>query len=116
MQAIQTAASIMQELGLLAFLILVLALAFCWMTYRIVRTQDRIALLQDRLLEKMGEHDSRGALIQQKAGLMHDTCLDHGDLLDEMKNGMNDFRAKLLDRIAALEKEVALLKAKIDAR
>jgi len=105
-QTITTAATIMQELGILAFLILVGALAFCYMVWRIVKAQDKIA-------DKLNEVATTFSTHHQNALDMHTTCRVHGEQIGYLHKGLNDFKEEITSEINGLSTEVAVLKERV---
>ena len=72
---IMTAIEAYKSLGILGFLIVAMVVAFAFMVWRIVRTQDRITSLQDNLFAKMNTmcstlavHDRQGQEIHESMG------------------------------------------------
>ena len=111
--AAKTSAEIYRDLGPLAFLIVVGCLAFCYMVWRIVQAQDKIAETQAAMLLKMLEQDGRSGLIQQNQEHMHATCRDHGEKIEYLHKGIVDFKEEVTEEIAGLQTDVKLLKEKV---
>ena len=111
--AAKTTTEIYRELGPLAFLIVIGALAFCYMVWRIVQAQDKIAETQAQMATKMAEHDARGGLIQQNQEIMHSTCRDHGNKIELLHQGMLEFKEEVTEEMSGLQTDVKLLKEKV---
>lgn len=111
--AAKIAGDIYRELGALAFLIVVGALAFIYLVWRIVKAQDNISITQAAILAHMASHDARGSLIQQNQDMMHTTCRDHGTKIDYLHKGMIDFKAEVTGEIGELQTEVKVLKERV---
>ena len=94
-ETISTAAGIYKELGALAFLIICGALAFAWMVWRIVKTQDKISDRLDSISDRQATHD-------QRALDMHMTCKEHGAEI-----------ATLAKRVGDLSADVRVLQEKV---
>lgn len=106
MQTITTAATILQELGILAFLILVGALAFCYMVWRIVKAQDKIA-------DKLNEVGNTFSTHHQNALDMHTTCRVHGEQISYLHKGMDAFKSEVSSALGELSTEVQVLKERV---
>ena len=100
--AAKTAAELYHQLGALAFLIVVGALAFGYLVLRIVKTQDKISDRIDRMDARQSTHD-------QRAQDMHSTCKDHGTQIDALGRGLEGVRADL----GGLTTEVKVLKERV---
>jgi uncharacterized phage infection (PIP) family protein YhgE len=103
------AASALTVLGLLIFhqyKLLPIINALVYSSQRLIESADKLA-------SDLSDHHENSIKVTQLANDMYDTCQIHGGQLDRMSSGMNDFRSKLMDRISALEKEVALLKERL---
>ena len=83
--AAQLAAGIYRELGAFAFLLIVGALAFAYLVWRIVQAQDKLADSQNRMLEKFSSHDQRSLD-------MHETCQEHGRKMDALRSDVKDLQ------------------------
>ena len=86
----KTAAELYKELGALAFLIVMGALAFVYLVWRIVLAQDKITATQDRMLEKLSKHD-------QRAEDMHDTCKAHGGQIDALTRDVGELKTDVAE-------------------
>ena len=111
--AAKIAGDIYRELGALAFLIVVGALAFIYLVWRIVKAQDNISVTQAAILAHMAAHDARGGLIQQNQDQMHSTCKDHGQKLDYLHKGMVDFKVEVKEEITQLQTDVKVLQERV---
>ena len=98
----KTAAELYHQLGALAFLIVVGALAFGYLVLRIVKTQDKISDRIDRMDARQSQHD-------QRAIDMHGTCKDHGVQIDALGKGLADVKSEL----GGLSTEVKVLKERV---
>ena len=83
--AAQLAAGIYKELGAFAFLLIVGALAFAYLVWRIVQAQDKLADSQNRMLEKFSSHDQRSAD-------MYGTCQEHSRKMDDLRCDVKDLK------------------------
>ena len=90
LEATNAATSIFKELGALAFLIVVGALAFVYLVWRIVLAQDRITATQDKMLEKLSSHD-------QRAEDMHVTCKEHGTQIDALTRDVGELKTDVAE-------------------
>lgn len=95
-ETISTAAGIYKELGALAFLIICGAIAFAWMVWRIVKTQDKISDRLDSISDRQATHD-------QRALDMHMTCKEHGMAI-----------ATLAKEVGGLSADVRVLQEKVN--
>lgn len=102
MPIVTTAATVMQELGLLAFLILVGALSFGYLVWRIVKAQDKISATLDKVNERQFQHD-------QRAQDMHSTCKEHGGDIRSLKDEVNGVKTA----VSGLTTEMMVLKEKV---
>lgn len=87
-EAAKSAASIYSELGPLAFLLVVGALAFAYLVWRIVIAQDKISDTLDRVNGVLSSHD-------QRASDMHATCREHSTQLDKISETLGEHTAKI---------------------
>lgn len=109
----KTSAEIYKELGPLAFLIVIGALAFIYLVWRIVQAQDKIVDAQAAIAKSMAEHDARGGLIQQNQEIMHGTCKEHGEKIEYLHKGMIEFKGEVTEELSELKTEVKVLKEKV---
>lgn len=98
----KTAAELYHQLGALAFLIVCGALAFLFLVWRIVKTQDAIS-------DRFARMDARQATHDQRAQDMHATCKDHGAQLHDLREGLGEVK----DGLGALSTEVKVLKERV---
>lgn len=87
-ESAKTAATIYQELGPFAFLLICGSLTFGWLVYRIVMTQDRISDTLDSLNQRITGHD-------QRASDMHITCREHGKQLDKIHETLSEHTTQI---------------------
>lgn len=113
MSAVKSAGDLMEQLGVLQFLVLFLVVAFSFFIYQIVKIQAQTANTLKHVGDKVDVVGNTLSVHDQRAADMHHTCNTHGSQLDNMYEGMQEFRTKLLERIAKLEQEVAVLKEKV---
>lgn len=109
------------EVGFAASAAIVVLGLVVWHQWKIVPMMGALLYSSQRLIESADElaadlsvHHTTATALAQRAADMHSECKEHGGQLDEMISGMSEFRVKLLDRLARVEQEMALLKAKIE--
>ena len=113
MSAVKSAGDLMEQLGVLQFLVLFLVVAFSYFIFQIVKIQAQTATTLKHVGDGVAGVKETLAVHDQRAVDMHHTCNMHGSQLDVMYDGMQEFRTKLLERIAKLEQEVAILKERV---
>lgn len=89
-ESITALITLFRELGALAFLIVVGALAFVYLVWRIVLAQDRITATQDKMLEKLSSHD-------QRAEDMHSTCKTHGSAINALTRDVGELKTDVAE-------------------
>lgn len=113
-----------QELGLIGGIVAVLlgavVVALGWLLWKLYPLQKDIksdqaiiAACNKQTAETLKEVSVILSEHNQRAIDMHHTCNTHGDQLDSMYDGMQEFRSKLLERIAKVEQELAVLKERM---
>lgn len=117
-------AKLFQELGLIGGIVAVLlgavVVALGWLLWRLYPLQKDIkadqaviASCNRQTAQTLKEVSIILTEHNQRAIDMHNTCNKHGGQLDSMYDGMQEFRTKLLDRMARVEQELAVLKERM---